>query len=259
MKQTALITGASGGIGYELACVHASKGGDLILTARSAEKLEAVKIELESRYGSEVHLICNDLSETDSAYEILDYVNSRNLQVDYLINNAGFGVFGKFSETEWATELRMINLNITAPALLTKLFLHEMIQRGSGRIMNVASTASFQPGPLMSVYYASKAFLLSFSEAVGNEARDSGVTITALCPGPTRTGFQDAAGINESRLVKGRKLPTSREVAEFGYDAMLKGKTVAIPGMMNKGMIFAERFIPRSWTVRIARYVQNKR
>jgi short-subunit dehydrogenase len=151
-----------------------------------------------------------------------------------LINNAGFGDFGMFLETDWNKEAQMIQLNITALTQLTKLYLKEMVKRGSGKIMNVASTAAFQSGPTMAVYYATKAYVLSFSEAIDNEVRDKGVTVTALCPGATESGFQAAAAMEESNLVKGRKLPTSKEVAEYGYESMMKGRTVAIDGFMKK-------------------------
>jgi len=259
MNKTALITGASGGIGLDLAELHASKGGDLVLIARSIEKLEEIKAKFEQQYKVRVHVIDKDLSVPDSAKEVYDELKQQNISVDYLINNAGFGVYGMFAETDWEKELQMINLNITSLTHLTKLFIGDMIRNGGGKIMNVASTAAFQPGPLMAVYYASKAYVLSFSEAIGNELSGKPVTVTTLCPGPTVTGFQNAAKINESRLVKGRKLPTSKEVAEYGYNAMMKGKSVAVPGLLNSLLIFGVRFFPRSFVVKAARFVQEKR
>ena len=258
MNKTALITGASNGIGLELARIHAEKGDDLILIARSKNKLDTLKNELEQKFRITVYNIGKDLSLPDSAKEVYDELNQNNISVDYLINNAGFGDFGFFSESDWAKQEKMINLNITTLSHFTWLFLPDMIKKGRGRIMNVASTAAFQPGPTMAVYYATKAYVLSFSEAVDNEVRNKGITITALCPGATESGFQAAAAQEDSRLVKDRKLPSSREVAEYGYKAMMKGKTVAIHGLMNAIMANSVRFAPRSLIVKITRKMQEK-
>ncbi len=258
MNNTALITGASGGIGMELARVHASKGGDLVLVARNKAKLDELKAELEQEYKVKIHTIGKDLAALNAAREVYDEVQSKHIQIDYLVNNAGFGDYGMFAETDWDKEQKMINLNITALTQFTKLFLQDMVRRGSGRIMNVASTAAFQPGPIMAVYFATKAYVLNFSEAVDNEVRSSGVTVTALCPGPTESGFQAAAALEDSSLVKGKKLPSSKEVAEYGYAAMMKGKTVAIHGFMNYLLVNASRFVPRSFVVKLARRMQDK-
>jgi short-subunit dehydrogenase len=225
---TALITGASNGIGLELAKVHASKGDNLVLVARNKSKLDELKKELEKQYKITVYTIGKDLSAQNAAQEVYEETTKQNIQVDYLINNAGFGDFGMFVETDWNKELQMINLNITTLTQFTKLYLQDMVKHRSGKIMNVASTAAFQSGPTMAVYYATKAYVLSFSEAIDNEVSDKGVTVTTLCPGATESGFQAAAAMEESNLVKGKKLPTSKEVAEYGYNAMMKGKTVAI-------------------------------
>ncbi len=255
---TALITGASNGIGLELAKVHASKGGNLVLVARNKSKLDELKTELESQYKVSVYTIGKDLSAINSAQEVYDETTKQNIQIDYLINNAGFGDFGMFVETEWNKELQMINLNITTLTQFTKLYLQDMVKRKSGKIMNVASTAAFQSGPTMAVYYATKAYVLSFSEAVNNEVSDKGVTITTLCPGATESGFQAAAAMEESNLVKGKKLPTSKEVAEYGYASMMKGKTVAIHGLMNWIMANSVRFVPRTIVVKLTRKIQDK-
>jgi uncharacterized protein len=255
---TALITGASNGIGLELAKVHASKGGNLVLVARNKSKLDELKTELESQYKVSVYTIGKDLSANNSAQEVYDETTKQNIQIDYLINNAGFGNFGMFIETDWNKELQMINLNITTLTHFTKLYLQDMVKRSSGKIMNVASTAAFQSGPTMAVYYATKAYVLSFSEAVDNEVSDKGVTITTLCPGATESGFQAAAAMEESNLVKGKKLPTSKEVAEYGYKAMMKGKTVAIHGLMNYLMANSVRFTPRALVVKLTRKIQDK-
>ena len=258
MKNTALITGASNGIGLELAKVHASKGGDLVLVARNKSKLEELKKHLESQYKVSVYTIGKDLSADNSAQEIYEETTKQNIKIDFLINNAGFGDFGMFTETDWSKEIRMINLNITTLTLFTKLYLQDMVKRGSGKIMNVASTASFQPGPTMAVYCATKAYVLSFTEAVSNEVSKKGVTITALCPGATETGFQAAGGMDESKLFKNKKLPSAKDVAEYGYNSMIKGRTVAIHGMMNNIMANSVRFIPRALVLKVSRKMLDK-
>ena len=258
MKNTALITGASNGIGLELAKIHASKGGDLVLVARNKFKLDEIKIELEKQFKISVYTIGKDLSLTNAAQEIYDETNKENIQVDYLINNAGFGDFGMFAETSWNKELQMINLNITSLTHFTKLYLQDMVKRRSGKIMNVASTAAFQSGPTMSVYCATKAYVLSFTEAISNEVIDKGITVTALCPGATETGFQAAGGLDDSKLFKDKKLPTAKEVAQYGYASMMKGKIVAIHGIMNYIMSNSIRFIPRSLVLKISRKMLDK-
>lgn len=258
MKNTALITGASNGIGLELAKVHASNGGDLVLVARNKSKLDELKTELEKQFKISVYTIGKDLSVSNAAQEVYDETTKQNIQIDYLINNAGFGDFGMFVETDWNKELQMINLNITTLTQFTKLYLQDMVKRKSGKIMNVASTAAFQSGPTMAVYYATKAYVLSFSEAVDNEVSEKGVTVTTLCPGATESGFQAAAAMEESNLVKGKKLPTSKEVAEYGYASMMKGKTVAIHGLMNYIMANSVRFTPRALVVKMTRKIQDK-
>jgi len=255
---TALITGASNGIGLELAKIHAAKGDQLVLVARNKSKLDELKLELEKTYKISVYTIGKDLSAMNAGQEIFDETSKQQIHIDYLINNAGFGDFGMFVETDWNKEAQMIQLNITTLTQLTKLYLKEMVKRGSGKIMNVASTAAFQSGPTMAVYYATKAYVLSFSEAIDNEVRDKGVTVTALCPGATESGFQAAAAMEESNLVKGRKLPTSKEVAEYGYESMMKGRTVAIHGFMNYLLANSVRFIPRAMVVKVTRKLQDK-
>jgi uncharacterized protein len=255
---TALITGASNGIGLELAKVHASKGGDLVLVARNKSKLDELKEVLENQFHIKVYTIGKDLSTNNAAQEVYDETTKQNIKIDYLINNAGFGDFGFFTETEWTKEYQMINLNITTLTQFTKLYLIDMVSRRSGKIMNVASTAAFQSGPTMAVYYATKAYVLSFSEAVDNEVSDKGVTITTLCPGATESGFQASAAMEESNLVKGKKLPTAKQVAEYGYGAMMKGKTVAIHGLINWIMANSVRFTPRALVVKLTRKIQDK-
>jgi hypothetical protein len=255
---TALITGSSNGIGLELAKIHASKGDDLVLVARNKSKLDELKTELENKFKINVYTICKDLSAPNAAKEVYDETSQNKIQIDYLINNAGFGDFGMFVETDWNKELQMINLNITTLTQFTKLYLQDMVKCKRGKIMNVSSTAAFQSGPTMAVYYATKAYVLSFSEAVNNEVSDKGITVTTLCPGATESGFQAAAAMEESNLVKGKKLPTSKEVADYGYASMMKGKTVAIHGMMNWILANSVRFTPRALVVKLTRKIQDK-
>jgi len=259
MNKTALITGASGGIGYELASIHAAHGGNVVLVARSEGKLHDFKTTLEAKYPASVHVICKDLSVPQAAQEVYDEVKRRGIAVDYLVNNAGFGDYGMFYSTSWAKEEKMISLNITSLTLLTKLFITDMMERGGGKILNVASTAAFQPGPAMAVYFATKAYVLNFSQAVNDEVRDKGITVTALCPGPTVSGFREAAGLQNSKLFSSKALPTSREVAEYGYHAMLKGKAVAIHGFRNRLLVFALRLAPRSFIVKTVRNMQAEK
>jgi uncharacterized protein len=255
---TALITGASNGIGLELAKIHASKGDNLVLVARNINKLNQIKTELEGQFKISVHTIGKDLSLLNAAQEVYDELKHKNIVINYLINNAGFGDYGFFTETDWNKELQMINLNITALTHFTKLFLQDMVKRRSGKIMNVASTAAFQSGPTMAIYYASKAYVLNFSEAIDNEVSDKGVTVTTLCPGPTETGFLEAAALQDSKLFKGKKIAGAKEVAEYGYKAMMQGKTVAIHGLMNRIMAKTVSFIPRSIAVKVVRSLQAK-
>lgn len=258
MNKTALITGSSNGIGYELAKIHAEKSDNLVLVARSKSKLEEFKKELQVKYKVQVYTIGKDLSIPGSAREVYDELKQQNISVDYLINNAGFGDFGLFADSDWNKQEQMINLNITALTHFTRLWLPDMIKRGSGKIMNLASTAAFQPGPMMAVYFATKAFVLSFSEAINCEVRDKGITVTALCPGSTESGFH-ARVSGESRPVKKRKKPSSKVVAEYGYRAMMKGKTVAIHGLMNTIMATSVRFIPRFLIVKTVRKIQENK
>ncbi|RPH31605.1 MAG: SDR family oxidoreductase [Bacteroidales bacterium] len=259
MKKTALITGASSGIGLELAKIHASKGDNLVLVARSTGKLEELKNELEPKDGVTVYIIGKDLSLPNAAAEVYAELKQKNMAIDYLINNAGFGDYGLYYNSVWEKQEQMINLNITALSHFTRLFLKDMVERKSGKIMNIASTASFQPGPTMAVYCASKAYVLSFSEAINNEVKEFGVTVTALCPGATTSGFQAAASLEGSNLFEGKKLPTSLEVAKYGYKSMMKGKAVAIHGFMNALMANSSRFSPRFLVVKIARMILEKK
>jgi len=245
-QSTALITGASGGIGKALAEVMAKKGHPLVLVARSKDKLTRLQEQLQDHHGVSVKVMAHDLSQPEARRVIVDILEKEKTEVDILVNNAGLGDHGAFSETDWEKDNLMIQLNITALTHLTKLFLPAMLERKSGRIMNLSSTAAFQPGPLMAVYYATKAYVQSFTEALAHELKGTGVTATALCPGPTASGFQDAANLNEARLVNAVKLPTAGEVALYGYHAMMRGKRVAIHGAMNYLMAKSVNLLPNS-------------
>lgn len=257
MNNSALITGATGGIGLELAKIHASKGDNLVLVARNKAKLEEIKLEFEALYHVKVMVIAKDLSKVNAAQEVYNQTTTEQIKIDFLINNAGFGDFGMFVETDWFKESEMIALNIVALTQLTKLYAQDMISNEFGRIMNVASIAAFLPGPKMAIYYATKAYVLSFSEAIANEMADQGVTVTTLCPGPTDTGFVKAAALEDSNLFKSQKVASSKSVAEFGYKAMMKGKVVAIPGFSNWIMTKIILFAPRALVVKVVRMIQN--
>ena len=256
--KTALITGASSGIGEEFAKLFAKDKINLVLVARSENKLKSMATQLQEEFGVEVKVIAKDLSVLQQVEEVYAELQQQNISIDYLVNNAGFGDYNLFVESDWKKQEEMINVNIMALTKLTHLFLPAMLKNKFGKVLNVASTAAFQPGPTMSVYYASKAFVLHFSEAISNELEGTGVTVTALCPGAFESGFQKAAALEESRLVKGRKLPTSKEIAAFGYKHLMKGTRVCIPGVMNYMMANSVRFAPRSWVLKIARMIQDK-
>jgi hypothetical protein len=249
--KTALITGASGGIGYELSKLFAADGYNLVLVARSQDKLDQAAAELGGRHAVGVAVLAVDLGDPAAPEEIMATLQAQAITVDALVNNAGFGVHGPFAQSDWAEELAMLQVNVVALTRLTKLLLPGMIERGWGRVLNVGSTGSFAPAPLMAVYGASKAYVLSFSEALGEELRGTGVSVTALCPGVTRTGFQARAGVGDTRYVHSGAM-SARQVAEIGYRALLRGRPVVVPGVSNSALIFLARFMPRGLATRIA-------
>jgi short-subunit dehydrogenase len=257
VTKTALITGASGGIGYELALLFARDGFDCILVARSHEKLNALAARIESEFRVKTLVLPKDLSKPSAVDEIYEEISAASMPVDVLVNNDGFPVFGLFTETNLDTELEMLQVNVVALTQLTKLFLRGMIERRYGRILNLASTAAFEPGPLMAVYYASKAYVLSFSEALANELRGTGVTVTTLCPGPTRTGFQKRGQLEDSRLVQG-EIADAPSVAAAGYRGLMEGKTLVIPGFANKLIPWIVRVSPRGVVTRVVRRMQER-
>ena len=244
-KQTVLITGASGGLGLSLAHRFAKAGYDLILTARSADKLKSAKAAIEAAHSVTVIPIPCDLGKPDAAKELMASIHAQGLHIDVLVNNAGFGDFGAFADSDIQKQSAMVDLNVKALMELTNAVLPAMREKKHGKILNVASIAAFQQGPYMSVYYATKAFVLSFSQAIAHELKDSGITVTALCPGPIDTGFVDAADLANSKLFKSLPVSTPDAVADYGYKALMKGKTVAIHRFSNKLLIFAGRFAPR--------------
>lgn len=256
-RQTALITGASGGIGEAFARKMAASAYNVILVARSADKLHALEQELAAAYNITATGLPYDLTDAAAPQAIYDTLQAQALTVDLLINNAGYATYGKFHEAELQKELNMIQLNITTLVDLTHRFLPGMVARRHGRILNVASTAAFQAGPLMAVYYASKAFVLSFSEALANELEGTGVTVTALCPGPTASGFQARAAMEESKLVQSG-LMTAEAVVERGYAGLLAGETVVIPGLYNQVGTLAARLLPRKLMTRTVRNMQER-
>jgi len=259
MSNFALVTGASGGIGLDLARLLAKDKHDLVLVARSEDKLKEAKSSIEKEFGVNVKIIIADLSLPEAATQLYDEIQKEKIHIDILINNAGYGDFGSFASCDWTKQERMINLNVLSLSKITHYFLPAMIKSGHGKIMNLGSIASFLPGPMMSTYYATKAYVLSFSCSLANELKGTGVTITALCPGPVDTGFVAAAALEGSKLFHSFKPMTSPDVAAYGYRRMMKGKLLAIPGTMNKLMVTSIRFSPRKLVASIVRKVQEKR
>jgi short-subunit dehydrogenase len=250
------ITGASAGIGTDFARLLGAEGETLVIAARRQDRLEALAEELRRAHGVRVECITADLARKESADLLLEEVQARGLEIGTLINNAGFGLTGAFADQPLDRVIEMLELNIVALTRLTRMFLPDMRARRAGGIINVVSTAAFLPGPYMSVYYASKAYVLSFSEAIAHELRGSGVVVTALCPGPTRTEFQEIAGMTKTRLLR-RLSMSSREVARLGLAGHRAGKSVVITGVGNKLTPLAMRFVPRGVMARIAASLQK--
>ncbi len=254
MKNVALITGASSGIGKELAYIHAEQKGDLVIVARRKAELESLKSELEDKFGVQVKIIVKDLSKQQSPQEIFNEVENEGIDIEYLINNAGFGGLGKFHERDWVQDEAMINLNIMALTSLTRIFLPHFVQKNSGRILNVSSTASLMPGPLQAVYFASKAYVTSFSNAIAEELHDTNVTVTALLPGATETEFGKVSGMDKTSLFDNTY--SAKMVAEDGYKSMMKGKLNKIAGVgFSQRLMMA--FIPFSPKKMVLKQVRN--
>lgn len=257
ISPTALITGASGGIGYELAKLFAEDRCNLVLVARSVGKLAQFADELQRRYGVSVKHIALDLTAAPAPQFLFDQLQREGIAIDILVNNAGYGKFGEFASVPLEESLGQIQLNIIALTHLSKLFLAPMLERRSGKIMNVASTAGFQPGPLMAVYYATKAYVISFSEALANELAGSGVTVTCLCPGATDTGFQGRAGTENTMLFRKLRPMDAKTVARDGYRGLMAGKTLVISGFRNWLLAEATRFGPRKLVTAVSRKVMD--
>lgn len=256
--ETVLVTGASSGIGLELARCFAADKSNLILVARSRDALEKLAAELQQQHGITAHVLIADLSKPESAQNLFNEVKGRGLTVDVLVNNAGFGLHGEFNELPLARQLEIIHVNITALVELTGLFLPPMIQRARGGILNVGSVAGFLPGPHMAVYYASKAFVLSFSEGLHEELRGTGVTVTNLCPGPTESNFFKVARRHHVRKAQAKKM-SAAEVARIGHADFRKGIHISVPGAANKFLALAPKFLTRSAVRRlVGKYNQVK-
>lgn len=256
MTKTALVTGAASGLGFELALLLANDAYNLILIDIDAIKLEEARKHIQQTYNLEARVLVKDLSQPNIAQSIFLALN--NTRIDVLVNNAGFGLFGTFSNTDWERESEMLHLHILTTTHLTKLILPAMVKRGSGKILNLSSLAAFQPGPLMSIYYASKAYMLSFSEAIANELKGTGVTVTVLCPGQTKTAFQKVVSNGTCENKIGFNMACPKEVAAYGYKAMQNGKIVAIPGILNKFLATVHRFVTRKRATSIMRTIQEK-
>lgn len=255
----ALITGASTGIGRELARLAAQNGFDVALVARTAASLDAVAADIEEKTSRKTHVFPIDLAQPNAAHALFDDVAKAGLTIEVLANNAGFGLLGKLWELPEDQQMQMIQLNIGALTQLTRLYLPGMIERRKGYILNVASTAAFQPGPLMAVYYASKAYVVSFSEAVHNEAKEFGVNVCSLCPGPTSTEFVKRAGMDNIKLFDTGNVMSAGEVAQIGWNATIKGKPLVVTGLLNATVAFLTRFVPRQMSANIARALQEKK
>lgn len=256
MKRTALITGAASGIGFEFSLLLARDSYDLILVDIDSKKLAITESYIRKMFNCKTTLLVRDLSRLNISEEIFEEVKEK--EVDVLINNAGFGLYGEFSKTNWLKESEMLNLHIYTTTHLTKLILNQMIERDNGRILNVASLAGFLPGPLMSLYYASKAYIISFSQAVANELSGTGVTLTVLCPGQTKTAFRETVSKDSIDAKINFNMASPKKVAQYGYAAMLKGKKVAIPGKLNRFTSFLTRVVPRNTGTAVVRKLQEK-
>lgn len=253
---TALITGASTGIGRELALVSAAAGYDVVLVARSRERLERLAEEVKAQYKRQTSIVVKDLSRQEAPLELFQEVRQGH-DIELLINNAGFGLLGFFAEMDAERQMQMVNLNVGALTHLSRLYAPGMIAKRKGFILNIASTAAFQPGPLMAVYYATKAYVVSFSSALHNELKEHGVTVTTLCPGPTATEFQKQANMDSTALFKGPNVMSARTVAEIGFRALMKGKPLVVAGRLNATMAFLTRFAPRQLAAALARKAQE--
>ncbi|WP_114782867.1 SDR family NAD(P)-dependent oxidoreductase [Botryobacter ruber] len=259
MKYTALITGASAGIGLELATLFAQNGHDLVLVARSEDKLQRLALKFAVKYKVYTLVLPQDLAKHEAPDHIFDALKQAGITVDVLVNNAGFGNYGYFRDTSLRKELDMMQVNIVALTHLTKRFLDQLPNGRPGKILNIASTAAFVPGPLMSVYYASKAYVLSFSEALAEEQRNTNITVTVLCPGATETEFKERANLEGSGLFSMPFMADAASVARAGYEGLMAGDVVVVPGLKNKLTALSARLAPRSFLRPAVKSIQEKR
>lgn len=253
MKRTALITGATSGLGFEFVKLFAGDGYNLVLVARNAQKLDEIK---KTYSNLDVSVLSKDLSVPGAAKEVFEEIEKSGIHIDVLVNNAGFGLLGPFDRLDIQKQLQMIQLNVATLTELTYYILPKMKEQ-KGRILNVASTAAFQPGPYMAVYFATKAYVLSFSEALAEELRGAAVTVTTLCPGPTKTHFGAAAQAEGTRMFS--RTMAADVVARTGYQALMNGKSVVVAGGMNRASTIMEKFLPRSWVAKAAKYVTGEK
>jgi len=254
MKKFSIVTGGASGLGYEFVKLLLKDNYNVIIIDNNKLELETVKLNIEKKYLNKITLINKDLSKHNASLDIYNKLRNKNIEV--LINNAGFGLFGKFANTNWEVEKNMIMLHVMCTTELTKLFLKNMIKRKKGKILNMSSLAAFQPGPLMSIYYSTKTYILHFSEAIANELKNTGVSITVLCPGQTRTSFQKKVSSKKKKI--NFNFSSAKEVAKYGYKALKKGETIAVPGIINKIIANIHRFIPRSLATSLMRKIQEK-
>ena len=258
MQQAALITGASSGIGAELARCHARRGGDVVLVARRRDRLETLAAELTRDHGIAAQVLPEDLADPAAPARIVDALAAEGIAVEVLVNNAGYGAHGNFHEQPWPTNRDLVQVNCTALIELTHRLVPAMVARGRGRVLNVGSTAGFVPGPLQATYYASKAFVNTHSQALSNELRSTGVTVTVLCPGPVATEFGEVAGTANTNLFAYWVAPAAR-VAEDGYRAMERGRPLLVQGWLNKVLIAGSALTPRPLLLAMSRFAMEKR
>ncbi len=258
-NKTALITGASNGLGYDIASVFAENGYNIVLVARNKQKLLDLANQARQMFGVSAHVIVKDLGRAEAPAEIFKDLQSRNIPIDILVNNAGFGLLGPFGYSHAGDQANMLDVNIMAPVRLAALFLPPMLLRGSGRILNIASTAGFQPGPFMAGYYASKSFVVSFSVGLAEELKNRGVTVSVLCPGPMATGFRARAGVKQPALMASLADMDSRVVAQSGFEGLMAGNVIIVPGLLNKLGTIAARIAPMTLAARVVGAIQKKK
>lgn len=258
-RRYAAVTGGSGGIGYALAHELAADAHDLLLISRDEARLREAAARLAADHGASVAILAVDLSQPEAAERVVAAWRAAGRPLDVLVNNAGFGCFGPYADTPWPTLLEMMHLNMDALARLTHAALADMRPRHAGRILNVASTAAFQPGPWVATYYATKAFVLHLSEALAEELAGTGITVTALCPGPTATGFERRAGLEDSRLFRLLRPMSAEAVARAGYRGLRAGRRVVVPGARSRALTLVPRFFPRLWVTKMVRVLQGRR